>query len=157
MAAAPHAPCTRRHALLIAAGMAVASVARARARLPVHGDLSLDLLQHLVGAWGQEADRAFQRMPGQGQVQVCIGMSALHYQLAGGQVFADTLRLSAQAVPDAFAPKPKEDVWSLAFDADTRAPDALDWSAESLEEIHYDVLPGDGEAIRPASVARRPR
>ena len=35
MAAAPHAPCTRRHALLIAAGMAVASVARARARLPV--------------------------------------------------------------------------------------------------------------------------
>ncbi len=35
MAAAPHAPCTRRHALLIAAGMAAASVARARACLPV--------------------------------------------------------------------------------------------------------------------------
>ena len=130
--------------------LALAPEQRPRARLPVHGDLSLDLLQHLVGAWGQEADRAFQRMPGQGQVQVCIGMSALHYQLAGGQVFADTLRLATASPAEAFVPKPKEDVWSLAFDADNAAMDALDWNAGALEEIHYDVLPGDSEAASPA-------
>jgi len=130
--------------------LALAPEQRPRARLPVHGDLSLDLLQHLVGAWGQEADRAFQRMPGQGQVQVCIGMSALHYQLAGGQVFADTLRLATASPAEAFVPKPKEDIWSLAFDADNAAMDALDWNAGALEEIHYDVLPGDSEAASPA-------
>ncbi|WP_409457090.1 molecular chaperone [Pseudomonas oryzihabitans] len=130
--------------------LALAPEQRPRARLPVHGDLSLDLLQHLVGAWGQEADRAFQRMPGQGQVQVCIGMSALHYQLSGGQAFTDTLRQSTPRAPDAFAPKPKEDVWSLAFDADIRTSDALDWNAGAMEEIHYDVLPGDSEAASPA-------
>ena len=130
--------------------LALAPEQRARARLPVHGDLSLDLLQHLVGAWGQEADRAFQRMPGNGQVQVCIGMSALHYQLAGGQAFAETLQQAAAQVPEPFAPKPKEDVWSLAFDADTRTSDALEWDAGALEEIHYDVLPGEGDSASPA-------
>jgi len=89
-------------------------------------------------------------MPGNGHVQVCIGMSALHYQLAGGQVFADTLQQAAAQVQETFTPKPKEDVWSLAFDADSRQADALEWDAGALEEIHYDALPGEGDSTGPA-------
>lgn len=56
---------------------------RAKARLPLIEGVTLDLLQHLSSAWGDIAERTFQRTQGQGQLTLCIGMSALHYFLAG--------------------------------------------------------------------------
>lgn len=108
---------------------------RSRARLPVQPDISTDLLQHLRAAWGQESDRAFQRTPGQGRLEICIGMSALHYHLSGRVAFAQTLNLPEppKSKPD-FAPAEKTtDVWSLAFDAEHNT------SLDAHEEIHYDT------------------
>ena len=51
--------------------------------LPVPAGLSLDTLQHLHAAWGQAAERGFQRTASQGTLTLCVGMSALHFYLGG--------------------------------------------------------------------------
>ncbi|TWI52403.1 hypothetical protein IQ22_03547 [Pseudomonas duriflava] len=118
---------------------------RSRARLPAQPDISTDLLQHVRAAWGQESDRAFQRTSGQGRLEVCIGMSALHFHLSGRLPFAQTLNLPAPpaAKPD-FAPAQKADVWSLAFDAEYNTSEPGD----TLEEIRYET-PGTVQSQEP--------
>lgn len=106
---------------------------RAKARLPLIEGVTLDLLQHLSSAWGDIAERTFQRTQGQGQLTLCIGMSALHYFLAGRRPFNEVLQI--QEVPE--APRFKADVqdaWAGAFDAQK----VTDWQpGMPLEEIEY--------------------
>ncbi|PAU60777.1 molecular chaperone [Pseudomonas sp. PIC25] len=108
---------------------------RPKARLQVPEGFSLDLLQHLSSAWGDISERTFQRNPGQGTLTLCIGMSALHYFLAGRRPFADVLKQEAQPVQ--FKPVTGgPDVWSKAFDAQPQTQ----WEAGlPLEEIEYKV------------------
>ncbi|MBR9804894.1 hypothetical protein GYB62_00040, partial [bacterium] len=64
----------------------------------VINDSSLNSLlkSHFISYWGSEADRKFSRVPSQGELEVCVGISALHYFLAGEKSFADfTQRVSA--------------------------------------------------------------
>ncbi|KAF1056528.1 MAG: hypothetical protein GAK44_00210 [Pseudomonas delhiensis] len=100
--------------------------------LPMIDGIGVDLLQHLAGAWGDIAERTFQRTPGQGKLTVCIGMSALHYFLAGRKAFADLIKL-----PEVEAPSFKaeiDDAWSTAFDAQK----VNDWQpGMPMEEIEY--------------------
>lgn len=95
--------------------------------------MTLDLLQHLSSAWGDIAERTFQRTQGQGQLTLCIGMSALHYFLAGRRPFNEVLQI--QEAPE--APRFKADVqdaWAGAFDAQK----VTDWQpGMPLEEIEY--------------------
>ncbi|MCP8465142.1 molecular chaperone [Pseudomonas sp. ZM23] len=114
---------------------------RAQARLKVADGITVDLLQHLAAAWGDIAERTFQRTPGQGQLIVCIGMSALHYFLAGRQNFADVLRIQLDTQVPAFKADVK-DAWSGAFDAQK----VNDWQpGMPLEEIEYTPhTPADG-------------
>lgn len=106
---------------------------RAKARLPLIEGVTLDLLQHLSSAWGDIAERTFQRTQGQGQLTLCIGMSALHYFLAGRRPFNEVLQI--QEAPE--APRFKADVqdaWAGAFDAQK----VTDWQpGMPLEEIEY--------------------
>ena len=60
--------------------------------LPVPAGLSLDTLQHLHAAWGQAAERSFQRTAGQGTLTLCVGMSALHFYLGGQRSFSEILK-----------------------------------------------------------------
>ncbi|MBM7061216.1 molecular chaperone [Pseudomonas sp. UL073] len=109
---------------------------RARARLPVPENLSLDLLQHLASAWGDIAERTFQRTAGQGSLTLCIGMSALHYFLAGRKAFSEVLKREEELKSAVFKPLTKEasDVWRNAFDAQPTA----DWEKGlPFEEIQY--------------------
>src|SRR5690606_2960876 len=49
--------------------------------LPGADQLSRDLLRHLDMAWGGISERSFQRLPAQGRLRLCVGMTALHYFL----------------------------------------------------------------------------
>lgn len=114
---------------------------RAQARLKVGDGITVDLLQHLAAAWGDIAERTFQRTPGQGQLTVCIGMSALHYFLAGRRSFADVLKIQLDTQVPTFKADVK-DAWSGAFDAQK----VNDWQpGMPLEEIEYTPhTPADG-------------
>ncbi len=111
---------------------------RAQSRLPVPSGLSLDTLQHLSAAWGEAAERTFQRTPSQGELTLCIGMSALHYYLGGQRSFSEVLKRPDVSRPAHFtaqrADSGEKDSWALAFDAERQS------SADTLlpyEEIQY--------------------
>jgi hypothetical protein len=109
--------------------------------LPVPAGLSFDTLQHLHAAWGQAAERSFQRTVGQGHLTVCVGMSALHFYLGGERSFSDMLKhpgARAANFSNAVA-KGEKDSWSQAFDA---APHNNEQFLP-YEEIQYDHLVED--------------
>jgi cyclic-di-GMP-binding protein len=91
--------------------------------------LSPDLLQHVSSAWGDISERSFQRTRTQGSMTLCIGMSALHYYLAGQRPFGELLKRPDAARSAVFKlNNAAPDVWSVAFDAqvmteDDRLPD----------------------------------
>jgi hypothetical protein len=86
--------------------------------LPVPEGLSLDLLQHLSAAWGDISERSFQRTPALGSMTLCIGMSALHYYLAGQRPFGDLLKRPDATRSAVFKlNNAAPDVWAVAFDA----------------------------------------
>ncbi|MGV8916418.1 MAG: molecular chaperone [Pseudomonas sp.] len=111
-----------------------------RSKMPLlvpHG-FTTDLLQHLAAAWGDVAERTFQRTPGHGTLTLCVGMSALHYFLSGQRSFSDLLKLPAVSKAAQFnaqfsSGKPS-DAWTIAFDAQ---PDGAQSNAQSYEEIQY--------------------
>jgi hypothetical protein len=91
---------------------------RKQSRLPVPDGFSLDVLQHLSAAWGDISERTFARNSGQGSLMLSIGMSSVHYFIAGQTTFSDVLKKAAQAVKfSAQAVNNRPDVWSGAFDA----------------------------------------
>ncbi|CAD5106534.1 molecular chaperone [Zestomonas carbonaria] len=109
---------------------------RSKARLPVPDNFSIDLLQHLASAWGDIAERTFQRTAGQGNLILCIGMSALHYFLAGRKPFSEVLKRPDEHKSAVFKPLATQvsDVWRNAFDAQP----TQDWEKGlPFEEIQY--------------------
>jgi hypothetical protein len=116
--------------------------------LPVPTGLSFDTLQHLHATWGEAAERSFQRTVGQGNLTVCVGMSALHFYLGGERSFSDMLKHpGARAANFSHAVvQGEKDSWSQAFDA---APQN---NEEFLpyEEIQYDHL-GEDESSADAA------
>ncbi len=111
--------------------------------LLVPAGLNLDTLQHLIAAWGQTAERSFQRTASQGTLTLCVGMSALHYYLGGQRSFSDLLKHqgSRHAKFAATSPTAKgHDQWSHAFDA---APHGNTDAMLPYEEIEYPQLQSD--------------
>lgn len=51
-----------------------------------------ELLSHLIQAWGRSARRAFKRSRAQGDLEICIGLPALHFHSAGGVSLQAQLR-----------------------------------------------------------------
>ncbi|MFG0380980.1 molecular chaperone [Pseudomonas sp. zbq_18] len=119
-------------------------------QLQIPEGMPLDLLQHLSSAWGDIAERTFQRNPGRGSLFICIGMSALHFNLAGQRSFAEVLkrpeeersaRFSVSNTSEAAGP----DIWAGAFDAQRIS----NWEpGMPLEEIQYrSTKPGEQHAV----------
>ncbi len=106
-----------------------------KARLSVPHGVSPDMLQHLAAAWGDIAERSFQRTQSQGQLTLCIGMSALHYHLAGQRLFNEVLQRAQDTTSVTFTTRPEvADVWSNAFDAES----LQSWNSPApVEEIQY--------------------
>lgn len=83
----------------IAEFLALPEEQRPQARLTVPPGFSSDVLQHVAAAWGDVAERTFQRTPGQGHLTVCIGMSAMHYYLAASARLVSSWGSPAAAPP----------------------------------------------------------
>ncbi|WNW13107.1 molecular chaperone [Pseudomonas sp. DTU_2021_1001937_2_SI_NGA_ILE_001] len=120
---------------------------RAESRLYVPAGVSADLLQHLAAAWGDVAERTFQRMAGQGSLRVCIGMSAVHYYLAGRRSFSELLQLPAVIKAADFtlkiASENADDPWSQAFDTHKGGTSS---TLLPFEEIEYPQVDGETDA-----------
>lgn len=117
--------------------------------LPVPAGLTLDTLQHLHATWGEAAERSFQRTVGQGNLTVCVGMSALHFYLGGERTFSELLKHpGARAANFSRAVvQGEKDSWSQAFDA---APQSTSDELLPYEEIRYEPLIDDeGDADSP--------
>ncbi|MCW8155289.1 molecular chaperone [Stutzerimonas stutzeri] len=95
-------------------------------RLPAATGLDDDLLRHLSSAWGDISERTFQRIPAQGTLTLCIGMTALHYQLAGQRPFNEVLELPHSSNCAVFKlHNGAADVWANAFDAQSGSSEPL--------------------------------
>ncbi|NYH08437.1 molecular chaperone [Pseudomonas moraviensis] len=117
--------------------------------LPVPAGLTLDTLQHLHATWGEAAERSFQRTVGQGNLTVCVGMSALHFYLGGERTFSELLKHpgSRAANFSRAVVLGEKDSWSQAFDA---APQSTSDELLPYEEIRYEPLIDDeGDADSP--------
>jgi hypothetical protein len=91
--------------------------------ITVPGKLSDNLLTHSIQAWGIHWQRSFRRMPTEGQLRLCIGLSATHYYIAGRKEF-ERLQIelrpkntNANAKSVDTGNRSTNDVWSGAFDA----------------------------------------
>lgn len=119
---------------------------RGQSNLLVPPGLTVDMLQHLAAAWGDVAERTFQRTPGQGSMSVCIGMSTLHYYLGGERSFAELLKRPEAGMSANFSagtPSAKSDSWTLAFDA---AGSGTSDAMLPYEEIEYPAMDLEGGA-----------
>ncbi|MCU1718305.1 molecular chaperone [Pseudomonas sp. 5P_3.1_Bac2] len=110
----------------------------ANSPLLVPRGLSHDMLQHLAAAWGDIAERTFQRSHSQGSLTLCIGMCALHYYLADKRQFNQVLQRANTSTAAVFKTRGKDDVWENAYDTDESEP----WEKGlNLEEIQYQKHP----------------
>lgn len=119
---------------------------RSQSNLSVPPGVSTDLIQHLAAAWGDVAERTFQRMAGHGNLKICIGMSALHYYLAGKKSFSEQLQLPAVIQAADFTLKVVnengDDPWSQAFDTHRGGTSS---TLLPFEEIEYPQGDGDND------------
>ncbi|MDO8330052.1 MAG: hypothetical protein Q7T36_06235 [Fluviicoccus sp.] len=55
--------------------------------------LTSSLIQHLISVWNAPTERTFARRTYQGELLVCLGLTATHYHLAGGQDFESVINV----------------------------------------------------------------
>ncbi len=79
------------------------------------------LLKQLASAWGDIAKRNFLRNAADGSLEACLGMSSVHFHLAGEQSFEASLQeepeLETTSEPTISSMDAPADVWSMAIDA----------------------------------------
>ncbi|RMU12543.1 hypothetical protein ALP36_04822 [Pseudomonas syringae pv. coriandricola] len=122
---------------------------RSPSTLLIPTGINTDLLQHLAVAWGDVAERTFHRTPGQGTLKLCIGMSALHFYVAGQRSFSDLLQLNSASGAANFSLKiantdEEDDPWSSAFDTHRGKTSSV---LLPYEEIEYPKIEGDNDSL----------
>ena len=91
--------------------------------ITVPGKLSDNLLSHAIQSWGIHWQRSFRRAPTEGDLKLCIGLSATHYYTGGMMDFDLMLaRFKPKAMHDDLpaadtGKTSSDDVWADAFDA----------------------------------------
>jgi len=120
---------------------------RSQSRFQVPTGLTVDMLQHMAAAWGDVAERTFQRTPGQGTMSLCIGMSTLHYYLGGERDFSSLLKRADAGLSATFQARSQSgnDSWSHAFDA---ARNGENNDLLPYEEIEYPALDTEGSGTQ---------
>lgn len=106
-------------------------------KLQVTDGMGIELLQHLNHSWGDLAERTFDRLPGNGELRVTIGMSATHFHLAG-QSFAKFIEAESIVPFSEESLRQEKEGWGLAFDGDKTA----DYPNHPVERIEY-TQPGE--------------
>lgn len=117
-----------------------------------HGEASLSasLLQHLVLAWSELSERSFSRVAAEGILHACLGLTALHYFLAGGRDFDTMMRgeqgrflvseqdnpfLKGKTVEHRADDRTGKDVWSLAFGGSLKESAPADYGLKFQEKV----------------------
>lgn len=124
--------------------------------LPGADQLSRDLLRHLDMAWGGISERSFQRLPAQGRLRLCVGMTALHYYLAGQRPFNELLQLPGTPTSAVFKlNNAAPDVWATAFDAQALS-DGGPLPSDRIEFVRTrpEPAPSDAEPAFPTHEAQ---
>lgn len=91
--------------------------------IEVPTEINEALLTHVIQSWGIHWQRSFRRITAEGQVGVCVGLSALHYYTAGQRDFDQImLRMNSIDRPNKVISaktevNTSEDIWADAFDA----------------------------------------
>lgn len=90
--------------------------------LSVPAKVSDTLLTHLNQALGILAKRNFNRIASQGYLEVCVGLTAAHYFIAGEKTFTEFVNGNDNGHPDeenlfVRSARQKQDAWSGAHDA----------------------------------------
>lgn len=106
-------------------------------RIDIPEDMSSTLLAQLCSAWGNIAKRDFQRTSSKGSLELCIGMSAVHYYLADQELFTQTLKSQQAAEVEYNTDNRPPDIWASAIDAEVVVePDPL-----QVDLIEYEKTP----------------
>ena len=91
------------------------------AELPLTARVSDPLLNHLGQALALLTQRNFNRLSSDGQLEICAGLTAVHYFVAGARPFNEFVIGNASSAPaeeeNRFMRSPRADAWSGAFDA----------------------------------------
>lgn len=76
------------------------------------------LLEQLACAWGDIAKRGFSRSSSSASLELCLGMSSVHFHLAGEQPFENTLQQEQESTVEVSTASPETpaDVWAMAAD-----------------------------------------
>jgi len=90
--------------------------------LRIPANISDTLLTHLSQALGVLAKRNFSRIASQGTLEICVGLTAVHYFIAGQKTFTEFVSGNASARQEEdnhflTAARKAEDVWAGAHDA----------------------------------------
>ncbi len=99
--------------------------------------MSSTLLAQLCSAWDNIAKRDFQRTSSQGTLQVCLGMSAVHYYLSGQESFEDTLKSHQVGIVEYKTDNAERDIWDTASDVKQDA----EFNPLDVNLIEYSNLP----------------
>lgn len=110
---------------------------RIKARIAVPKNMPSTLLAQLCSAWGNIAKRDFQRTNSKGTLQVCLGMSAVHYYLAGQKAFERTINVQQSSLVSYKSDNTTADIWASAIDAE------IDAEQDPLQAdlIEYETTP----------------
>ena len=118
------------------------SASQSDAQITVPDKTSENLIAHTIQSWGIHWQRSFRRVPIEGQLNVCIGLSAMHYYTAGKRDF-DQVSLKMKPVENGYGRSVDtgsaitDDVWADAFDAGgSRMPENKDLNIDAIEFIN---------------------
>lgn len=119
-----------------------------KARIHVPENMSSTLLAQLCSAWGNIAKRDFQRTSSTGTLELCLGMSAVHYYLAGQEPFDMTLKLPQTTVVQYQTDNSPPDIWANAIDAEL----AIEQDPLQADLIEYEApqMTDSAEASEPS-------
>ena len=89
--------------------------------------ISLDLLNHLIEAWGSHSKRMYMRLQAQDTLEICVGLSATHHYVSGGlslEALVDERKAKTYAIrkENPFLKLPtqpyrQKDVWDSPYSA----------------------------------------
>ena len=106
-------------------------------KIALPDNMSSTLLAQLCSAWDNIAKRDFQRTSSQGVLQICLGMSAVHYYLSGQEPFEETLKSLQVGLVQYKTDNAERDIWDSANDT---KPDT-EFNPLQVDLIEYGSLP----------------
>jgi len=117
--------------------------------IPIPEDMSDEVIQHLVHAWGEMTERSFRRTQNSGAVHMAIGFLSSHYFSANEHSFPYLLKRWNTQMPESNKKSKTmgQDVWDQSFDAGNgygQEADSISFDAINFINAHAEESVDDG-------------